>query len=291
MNKLILSAAIFAAASSAQAGQFYVDAGTDFIGGGATIVNGKECDTCTSMKDEFLMKYDSNTNITDLDANGISAGDLVSTSGGLEVGGFTVAGLTGNSITGFDPNQAFGTESNNGHGDDWVISYSIKDLAGVVTGVTADVPSFAYGPGTLEMYVVFASDTSNFINFMDIAVTGGGTTGVGTILTGTADFTDVDASFNDLFHSGVQSCNGSDSFYDIWNECGDNVGESMTINFTGHFDTGVHASDFTNNNDGTFTLTSSHDGSGTFDIPEPASLALFGLGLLGLGFTGRKKSA
>ena len=62
-----------------------------------------------------------------------------------------------------------------------MITFKVAGLNGVVTGVTGTgVPLFQYGPGLLEMFITF--DGVNYNNFMDIALTGGGATGVSTVL-------------------------------------------------------------------------------------------------------------
>jgi hypothetical protein len=283
MKKTLLAAAMMAVGGSATAAPFFLDIGTNFDGLIAP-AGDKMCNTCTSMKDEFTFAYDSTTTIIDMDASGtISAGDALFTDGGLAVGG-----LATNRITGFLPAETFGSFSDNGYGGaNWLISFSVENLAGVVTGVSgAGVPLFAYGPGLLELFVTF--DGTTFNNFMNINITGGGATGVSTILTGTADFTGVDAGYNDLFHSGTYDCLGSSSFFDIWSNCGEGAGEMLTINFFSSFDTNIFVSDFTFDGVDTFTLTSNHDGSGTFAVPEPSTLALLGGSMLLLGGMARR---
>lgn len=289
MKKSLLAAAMLAAAGSVSAAPFYLDIGTNYDFPIVAPNKDKVTDTSTSIKNEFTLTYDSNSTVFDIDANGIDAGDGVSTDAGLIVGGFNLTGLATNQINGFLPNEVFGSNSNNGYGDDWFISFSADNLTGIVAGVLGGVPLFSYGPGLLELFVTFNGTTFN--NFMDIKIAGGMTDGVGTSLVGTADFTTVDAGYNDLFHSASYSCLGSDSYFDIWSNCGEGAGEALSINFVSHFDTGIFVSDFTNNGNDTFSVTSNHDGSGTFDVPEPGTLALMGGSLLMLAGMSRRKKA
>lgn len=282
MKKSLLAAALMAVGGSATAAPFYLDIGTNYDGQIAP-AGDKVCDTCTSLKNELLFTYESSTTIVDMDASlSISAGDSLTTDGGLAVGD-----LANNMVTGFTPNEVFGANSNNGYSTNWLMSFSVTGLDGVVTGVSPEgVPLFTYGPGLLELYVTF--DGVTFNNFMDIIITGGGATGVSTILTGTADFTNVDAGFNDLFHSGTFDCMGDSSFYAIWANCGEGAGEMLAINFFASFDTNIFVSDFDFDGVDTFTLTSDHDGSASFAVPEPSTLALLGGTMLLLGGMARR---
>jgi hypothetical protein len=286
MKKTLLAAALLAVGGSATAAPFYLDIGTNYDGVLAgDPVGDKVCDTCTSMKDEFLFIYQSNTTITDIGGDGINAGDTVSTDGGLAVGG-----LGSNSVTGFNPvPDFFGNDSNNGYGGtNWQISFSIEDLPGVVTGVESGVPLIAWGEGLLELFLWDSNSGTLANNFMNIKLLGGTATGVGIVLTGEVDFTGTDAGFNDLFHSGTHSCMGEDSFYAIWANCGEGSSDALTISFYTSFDTDVVASDIVDNGDGTFSLNTLHDGSGTFAIPEPSTLALLGGSMLLLGGMARR---
>lgn len=285
--KMISGAAMLVAAAAAQAGPFYMNIGTDY--GDNTPGGAKVCVTCTSMKQEFTFLYQSKTTIFDTAntaANQISAGDLLTTDAGLNVTG----DLSKNQFNGFNPNETLNNFSNNGYGTDWLVTFKISGLAGQVTGVTgAGVPTFAYGPGLLELFVT--KDGVNFNNFMDIKISGGGSTGVSTILMGDVDFTAVDAGYNNLVNSGDYSCGSSSGFYDIWANCGAGALKGIKIGFESSFDTNVLVSQFQYNaGSDTFTLTSNHDGSGTFNVPEPGTLALAGLALIGVATARRRKA-
>ncbi|MGS0754474.1 hypothetical protein ACVBEH_06950 [Roseateles sp. GG27B] len=63
----------------------------------------------------------------------------------------------------------------------------------MVTGVTGGgIPLFSYGSGGM-IEMLYTTDGTNFINFMDIKVTSGGATGVSTIINGDVDFSNIDA--------------------------------------------------------------------------------------------------
>ncbi len=290
MKKLLLASAMMVAGSAAIADPFYLDIGTNYDGQIAPN-GGKLCDTCTSMKDELLYKYDSETTILDTDGNGVDAGDLISTNGGLLTQ--NIATLSSNLVTNLDPAEVLGTNSNNGLNSDWFMTFSFVGLQGIVTDVANIggnlVPQFAYGPGVIDLMITF--DGVNYNNFMDIAIDGGIATGLSIVLDGRADFTNVDAGFNDLFHSGVADCAGDNSFYAIWSNCGEGAGEDLAIKFITSFDTNVLLSDFQPGPaPNTFVVSSNHDGSATFAVPEPSTLMLLsGAALMG-GLARRRKA-
>lgn len=294
MKKTLLALSVLAASGSVSAAPFYLDLGVDYNLDGSTT---------TSVKEEFLIKYDSTSLITDTDGSfSVSTGDAITTDAGLAVGGFDFGGLSSNSITGFDPNEVFGSFSNNGLNDDYYLSFSITNLTGsvVVTdgddgiaGNDDDIVLPVYGSGLLEMFITF--DGINYNNYMDVIVTGAGPTGNATQMTGVADFTNVDSGYNDLFHSVDYACNGNDGFYSMWNDatCGPDAITPLEINFLSSFDTNAAVTEFglvdANATPWQFEISSNHDGSGTFSIPEPSTVALMGGSLLMLAGIARRK--
>lgn len=283
--KALCAALAVSAATAASASQIYLDVGTNYTGLNQT---GKVNTTSTGKKNEILYTYQSSTFITDVDGNGIDAGDLVSTS----IGMFGGNQLLDNFATGFTPGQGFGSASNNGYGSpNWMVSFKGENLAGVVGGLNGDIPLLSYAAGGLiQMLLTF--DGVSFNNFMNLLIGGGGATGVGTVLFGIPDFTGVDAGFNNLIHAanGV-NCGGQTGFQSLAT-CNPSP---LKVNWIASQDTNVTLSDFSfagldANGKAVYKVSTNHDGSLRFDIPEPSMLLLMGGALLGLGMSSRRRA-
>lgn len=282
--KALCAALAVSAASAASASQIYLDIGTNYAAG-----TDKVCDTCTSLKDELTYKYQSTTVITDMDGSGtITAGDAVSTSIGL----FGGNELGFNQVTSLNPSQSFGVYADNGYGasKDWALTFKGENLLGTVSSIAGGVPLLSYGAGgLLEMLLTFNGTTFN--NFMDLVVSFGGATGLGTVLFGSPSFTNVDAGYNNLFHAGNGvSCNGLTGFKDLM-ACN----PPPVITFEASQDTNVLISQFSSAGvDGQgrarFSVSTNHDGSIVFNVPEPTTLFLMGGALLGLGLSSRRRA-
>ncbi|NOT11555.1 MAG: PEP-CTERM sorting domain-containing protein [Methylococcaceae bacterium] len=284
IHKILGATTLLMTMGAASASPFYIDNGVNFQPD--TSIPTKVNATSTSIKNELTVKYQSSTNIT-FGADGIlSVGDAIATSGGLAVGN-----ISENAVTSLNPGQGiFGNGfADNGLDINWSLSFSFTDLTGTVTGFDSSVPTFPlvhYTGGTINF--LYTTDGSTFNNFMDLLVTDSTSIGPNLSVTGNIDFTSVTNLDNvELFHTadGV-------SFYDAWLAGGVNA-LSFIIDQNTNPNVATFAPIFSGTDLVGANIQTNHDGSVTFAaVPEPVTLAMLGLGLMGFSaFSRRKKSA
>jgi len=274
MKKLLLAGLVsLAFAGTATADEIYVDNGIDYGGNNADTAAG---DTTTGWKNSLKLVYESNSVVSDVDDDGtISAGDTIASEGGLIAGAL----LGNNAVTALVTSEFGGTgPSDNNYGPDWALSFRFTDFAGVFDGT-----DFSYTSGNID-WLLF--DTTNGfgteVHLFTTTVTGHSygvgnqifTGTVGSFGAGTVNGVDVGDIFN------IAMGGGSTGFEEY----------ADTIRFRIDQNTDTDTADFSySENDKEFTISGSlHDGSLEFSIPEPTSVAILGLGLLGFAASRRR---
>jgi len=271
-------------AGSASADEFYIDIGSD-QGGNANTANGA---TTTGWLEQLSFLYDSTSVITDGGIGGdnvLSVGDTILSAGGVNNANFVDPNdVSTNLFNGFEPAQTpFGGPSNNGFGsgtgNEWGLTFGFPDLAGTWNG-----SGFNYTSGTISMYYYdnTMANLAGFIRLFDLQVSSGGDTGNATVLNGQL------VNFNAL--SSVNGVDAADVFNFALGSFGDLSGppNNQTVRFNASQDTqAIGNLQFAN---GQASLDGSHNGSLNFSVPEPASIAILGLGLLGFAGAKRRKA-
>ena len=283
MKKLITAAVVaLTFAGTAVADPIYIDVGVD-NGGNANDAAGP---TTTGWKDLLQLKYSSNSDVTDVNMNGIiDAGDTIISSGGLIPG----ASLSSNLVTALVADQFGGGPSDNGFkaAGAWGLSFRFDDLMGTFNGT-----DFIYTSGKIEWLLMLDPTNdqsfSQEVHLFDMNVAGHSS------MPGNQNY------FGEIGNFGVGQVNGVD-IGDIFNVQvgGASVGfeeyaanYAQNVRFNINQNTVTRPSDFSyNGQTGKFEIRgASHNAELTFSVPEPASIAMLGLGLLGFAGASRRKS-
>lgn len=238
---------------------------------------------CTDLFEQMTTFIDSQSNYLDTSPDGgISIGDSV-TDDGMGI------------VTGFQP-SVFGTETQNyGVSGDWILNIAFSNLTQVVVAVDDTIGGDGDGIGQVGETVgvaaqilggtidIFYQDAG--IDTLVAQLTGlSGSATIGDIvITGNVDFSNV-APADVALVQGLFFFDNGNSWYDVWAG-----GGAMAIST--RFDTNIDQLLVQNGAAGfDFLRETDLDGSVRFDVPVPAPLALFGLGLLGLGLVRKVRS-
>ena len=272
MKKLLIAAlAALSFTGTATADQIYIDVGVDF-GGNANTAAGS---TTTGWLDQLATQYVSTSTLTDSDGDGVlSAGDTILSKGGIFNDNFGgLIDISNNLIPSFEPQQTlFGGPSDNGFGGDWGLTFGFDDLMGFWSGT-----GMVYTSGTISMYYYDGSATSinDFTRLFDLNIMAGGDTGQATVLSGY------------LSNFGAGTVNGIDA-NDVFNTASGSFVDGSTVYFGVSQDTQpIGPVNYVN---GVAQIGGTHNGSVYFNVPEPTTLAILGLGLLGFAGVRRQKS-
>jgi len=299
MKKLLLASALALTTSVAVADPIFIDVGQDF-GGNANFA----VDTnTTGWVDQLTHLYQSSSTVVDLDdsfnfvdaSTLLTDGDSITTNGGFVDG--DLSSVSTNLITGLNPSQTtFGGPSNNGINGSWGLTFQIEDLMGTINGDGAG-QYLDYTSGTISFYYFDSSmaATTDFIELFTIDITSSGLTASGSFVRGNlTDFgTDLVGLGGDAVLAGnvfnlqqggfkdyAESTPDADLAIRSLIDYNTEDLEDSDITFLG-FDADLHA---------VVALAGLHDGSVSFNVPEPTSLAILGLGLLGFAGSRRRKS-
>lgn len=284
LTKVVATVVALSFTGAAAADQFYVNVGADF-GGNANTAAGA---TTTGWLDQLSIVYQSTSTITDAGSYGVadgvlSAGDSILSSGGVSNNVFNAfADLGSNVINNFEP-AAIGSfgPSNNGYlqgVSPWALTFGFTDLVGTWNGF-----GFDYTSGTISMYYYKdgMASVNDLVRLFDLEVSSGGDTGNSTVLGGKL------TNFGGA--GAVNGVDAGDVFVTKFGTFEDYASlPNNEVFFGASQDTqALGQLDFVN---GVANVSGTHNGSINFQVPEPTSIAILGLGLLGMAGASRRKA-
>lgn len=265
LNKFLCAAAIATVSNFAMADAIIIETGTDYDAGSATGV-------FTALDVEV-------TDATSTLIGGACAGGLCAP---LPTSSFTEAGS--GFVDGLLP-SGFPAIYDNELGKDWGLAF---DYTGLTGDFSSGVPVFDAG-GYVDLYYLEGVTSEQVLR---LNIEGGGPALGETVMYGTVDYSwlatatdtgNTAADATTFFQSTIAS-NGKTNFYDIW-------ADTSTQNIFWLFDFTI-----VGNNDTPFvgdaisaSRTTDLNGPLVFSVPEPTSIAIIGLGLLGLAGASRRR--
>lgn len=286
LNKTLLASGMLAASMSVNASPFYVDLFGTGVGFGAA--DATNCATCTGDKTEIDYSYSSSTTITLGTANSIAVGDVINTTGGLNVGDLN--SYATNRFSGFLPgtfSRGFTNDPTSATSSNWGLSLAFN-LTGAIDALAAPnvVSEVKYTGGLVEIFLIKfdgLGNVSSATNIFDVTVTGSdNSNGSNFLVLGDVSF-NGNESYTNMFHSDTFACAGDNSFFALAS-CVPPVKVAAT------FDQNLNNATADKIDDFHYKIAGDHNGSLSFNVPEPSTLMLLGGALLGLSATRRNKA-
>jgi len=286
LNKTLLASSMLAVSLSASASAFYVDLFGTGVGLGAADVS--NCPTCTNDKTEIDYSYQSRTDITLSVANTVSLGDVINTTGGLNLGDLNSYNF--NRFSGFIPgdfSRGFTNDRTSATTNNWGLSLRFN-LTGNIAGLAAPgvVSEVSYSSGLVEIFLIKFDGLGGIAsadNIFDITVTGSDASNPSNFLVlGDVSFSGGE-SYTDMFRSDTAACLGNNSFFAL-------AACTPPVKVAAQFDQNLNNANATLINPNLARIGGDHNGSLSFNVPEPSTLMLLGSALLGLSATRRKNA-
>ena len=283
MRKFLTSVAILASLSGTAAAD-QISWNADF---GASTQGGVQAAPIT----EMLFAYNSQSLVTDNGDGVLSVGDTIQSYGGFGDNGFNLLAsgletldlgtINQNNIGGFVPNP-FPTID--GYASDYAFTFFFNDLMGTFNGT-----DFVYNAGTLQFGImsfnaVNTGLAAGFHNLFDLNISSGGSQNVG------GQSQQVFAgNVSNFANNAGSDFSLRDKTMDEWAALGDirwSTNQTVSAGFAG-FPLAPLDIVFEN---GVAVLAANHAGRLSIDVPEPTTLAILGLGLLGFAGARRRNS-